>query len=150
MLCLIATSAIAETWIGSARVVDGDTLHVQRSRLRLLSMDAFETKQSCTRNGKEYACGQAATQAMTRLIGQRDVHCQGNKRDRYRRPLVNCRVGKTDLGRQMVRLGWAVAEYGREYRADQAFAKAAGAGAWAGTFQRPRDWRRTHPRPRAP
>jgi endonuclease YncB( thermonuclease family) len=42
----------------------------------------------------------------------------------------------------MVRAGWALAAYGHEYDADQEFARALKAGAWAGTFQNPADWRR--------
>ena len=42
----------------------------------------------------------------------------------------------------MVSAGWAVA-YGA-YDLEERRARAAGAGAWAGTFERPADWRGTH------
>jgi endonuclease YncB( thermonuclease family) len=74
------------------------------------------------------------------------VRCEGNRRDRYGRPLVHCWVGDLDLGREIVRLGWAVSEFGKEYRQDEEIAHAAQLGAWAGTFERPRDWRKLHPR----
>jgi endonuclease YncB( thermonuclease family) len=142
LLLLIAHPVLAETWSGSAHVVDGDTIYVDQTRLRLLSMDAFESAQTCLRDGHEYPCGVEATRALIGLIGDRKVRCVGDRRDRYRRPLVVCRIGDLDLGREMVRLGWALSEYGTEYRADQNSAQAARVGAWAGTFTRPREWRR--------
>ena len=47
-----------------------------------------------------------------------------------------------DINRQLVRSGWAVAygDFGDEERA----AREAGAGLWAGTFDRPKDWRARH------
>lgn len=145
LLLLIPFPVLAETWTGQVRVIDGDTIIVNQTRLRLLSIDAFESAQSCTREGQEYPCGLEATRALIGLISQREVRCEGQKRDRYGRPLVVCWVDDLDLGREMVRLGWAVAEYGTEYRADEDQARSAKAGAWAGTFSRPQRWR--HPSP---
>jgi endonuclease YncB( thermonuclease family) len=125
--------------------VDGDTIYVDQTRLRLLSIDAFELAQTCTRDGQAYPCGKESTRALIRLIGQRPVQCEGTQRDRYGRPLVHCRIGNLDLGRAMVAQGWALAEYGTEYRQDQRTAQASRLGAWAGSFERPKDWRRSHP-----
>jgi endonuclease YncB( thermonuclease family) len=146
LLALLPFPAFAEVWTGSSHVVDGDTIYVDQTRLRLLSMDAFESVQSCTRDGRSYGCGEEATRALIGVIAQRPVRCVGDKRDRYGRPLVTCWIGRIDVGREMVRLGWAVAEYGNEYRADEDRARAERAGAWSGTFERPKDWRRVRPR----
>lgn len=146
LFLLLPVSALAQTWIGSAHVVDGDTIYVNQIRLRLLSMDAFESAQTCSREGVKYPCGGEATRALIRLIGQKEVRCEGDKRDRYNRPLVHCRVGDLDLGREMVRSGWAISAYGSEYRGVEEAAQRATAGAWAGTFQNPADWRKQHPR----
>jgi endonuclease YncB( thermonuclease family) len=146
ILLLLPIPALAETWSGSAHVVDGDTLYVNQTRLRLLSMDAFESAQNCQQNEREYQCGTEATRALIGLIRGRPVNCVGDQRDRYKRPLVVCRIGDLDLGREMVRLGWAVSEYGNEYRTDEQAAQADRLGAWSGTFTRPVDWRKAHPR----
>lgn len=122
-------------------MVDGDTINVDQTRLRLLSMDAFEIDQTCTRGNREYRCGEESTRTLIKLIGQRQVHCEGGQLDRYKRPLVRCTVSGVDLGQEMVRLGWALAEYGTEYRADEESARAGHLGAWAGTFQRAKAWR---------
>lgn len=145
ILLLLPSPALTQTWSGSAHVVDGDTIYVDQTRLRLLSMDAFESAQYCTRDEKKYACGLEATLALIGLIRDRPMTCTGEKRDRYNRPLVICRIGDLDLGREMVRLGWALSEYGTEYRADQESAQAGRLGAWAGTFDRPVNWRRGRP-----
>lgn len=142
LLVLLPFPALAETWTGPVRVVDGDTLYIGQTRLRLLNVDAFETAQNCQRDGKDYACGLEATVALSEMIRGKQVRCEGDKRDRYQRPLVHCWIGDLDLGREMVRLGWAVAEYGDEYRSEEQRAQAGRVGAWAGTFQRPREWRK--------
>ena len=123
--------------------MDGDTLYIAPTRLRLLSMDAFETAQNCLRNGKNYACGFRATAALTALLRGRELRCEGDKRDRYHRPLVRCWIRDLDVGREMVRQGWAVAEFGHDYDADEQQARAAKVGAWSGTFERPKEWRRS-------
>ena len=102
------------------------TLYVDQTKLRLLSMDAFEQSQTCSRDNQEYLCGAEATRAL----------------NRYKRPLVHCWIGDIDLGREMVREGWALAEYGSEYRTDQESAQAVRSGAWAGTFTCPLEWRK--------
>ena len=145
-LILISTPAWAQTRTGPAVVVDGDTLFVAGVHVRLLNMDAFESDQTCTRDGKEYPCGTSATLTMIGLISENEIRCEGDKRDRYNQPLVHCWVGDLDLGREMVRAGWAIFADGAEYRADQEQARRTRAGAWAGKFQNPADWRREHPR----
>ena len=141
LLLLPSLPAMAATWTGNAHVVDGDTLKMDGTRLRLLAMDAFETRQTCERGGTTYGCGVEATNTMVSMTQDQQVSCSGRKHDRYRRPLVHCHAGGRDLGREMVRQGWAVAEYGRQYRRDEQDARLARAGAWAGTFERPKLWR---------
>lgn len=146
ILLLIPSWAWAESFSGSAHVVDGDTIIVDQTRLRLISIDTFESTQTCTRNGTSYPCGEESTRALIGLIRQRPVQCEGTQRDRYKRPLVRRTVAEIDLGREMVRSGWAVAEYGTDYVRDEEQAQAARVGAWAGTFERPRDYRKRNPR----
>jgi endonuclease YncB( thermonuclease family) len=56
--------------------------------------------------------GLEATAVLTSLVRGRELRCEGDKRDRYHRPLVRCWIGDLDVGRAMVRQGWAVAEFG--------------------------------------
>lgn len=145
LLFLIPLPALAETWIGVPRVIDGDSLVIAGQELRLLNIDAFEREQLCTRDGHEYRCGVDSTFALIGLIRDREVTCEGRIRDQYGRVLAKCRIGDLDLGSAMVRSGWALAEWRADYRADQDHAQAGRYGAWAGKFTRPVDWRKRKP-----
>ena len=57
-VCLNVGPSGAESVVGVAKVIDGDTLEVSGTRIRFYGVDAPESKQSCTdRGGKEYPCG---------------------------------------------------------------------------------------------
>lgn len=130
---------------GAAVVIDGDTLSIAGERIRLRGIDAFERGQTCRRDGAGYDCGKAAAAALAGLVGGREVSCTGGGRDRYGRLLAVCEAGGRELNAAMVASGWALA-YGA-YHIEEFRARAAGAGAWAGTFDSPAAWRGTHGRP---
>ena len=122
-----------------AVVHDGDTLSLAGERIRLRGLDAPELSQTCSRAGADYACGRVARDALTALVGQAQTTCEGWRRDRYGRLLGDCRAGGTALNPTLVRQGWAVA-YG-DFGAEEQAAREEGAGLWAGSFERPADWR---------
>ena len=67
---------------GKPRVVDGDTIHINQTKIRLHGIDAPEMKQTCrTSKGKEQMCGVLAKQALERLVRGQDVTCKGDKRE---------------------------------------------------------------------
>ena len=140
---VVAFPAVADV-TGKARVVDGDTIHISETKIRLHGIDAPELKQICTAGRTEWACGQAATKALIDAIDGHDVTCRGGKRDRYKRLIAVCYVGKTDLNAKMVRTGWALAyrKYSRDYVDAEASAKKDGVGLWRGQFVAPWEWRR--------
>ncbi|KUO54178.1 MAG: hypothetical protein APF80_15980 [Alphaproteobacteria bacterium BRH_c36] len=125
---------------GSARVIDGDSLYVAGREVRMEGIDAPEGRQSCRRDGREYACGDEARKLLHRLIGGGQVFCEGHEIDKHGRLLALCSAGNVDLNREMVAQGFAVA-YGR-FREEEKAAKGGGKGLWAGEFTPPRDWRR--------
>lgn len=126
---------------GRAMVVDGDTLRVGGDRIRLVGLDAPELEQTCRgADGGEWRCGTAARTLVIRLVGAGAVSCAPTGRDRYDRVLARCSSGGADIGRQVVRAGLAVA-YG-DYFAEEAEARRARAGMWAGSFTPPAEWRR--------
>jgi endonuclease YncB( thermonuclease family) len=141
---LVPTGADASI-TGRASVVDGDTLEIHGARIRILDIDAPESRQTCTADdGIAWRCGQKAALVLDDWIGQRAVSCATDGKDRYGRWLARCAVGGQDLGQWMALSGWAVPYKNckREViqnAADQA--KAAKVGIWAGTFQMPWDWR---------
>lgn len=129
---------------GRARVVDGDGLRLQGHEVRLHGIDAFELRQAC--DGRP--CGSAARSALSDLISRGTVTCRPTDTDWYGRTIATCRVGGLDLGAEMVRAGHALAyrRYSTAYVDEENQARRDGAGAWAGRFENPQDWRRSHPR----
>lgn len=143
-LAVLCCPALADGVQGHARLVDGDTIEVAGVRVRLHGIDAPERSQRCRhRDGTRYRCGAAATAALARLIGGGAVICVGDEHDRYGRLLAICRAGAADLGREMVRIGMAVAyvKYSGDYLPEQTEASGAHRGIWAGSFERPSDFR---------
>ena len=125
---------------GAAMVSDGDSLRFDAVRVRIVGIDAPELDQSCWRpDGTEWACGQAARRHLAGLAARGEVLCAPEGEDEHGRLLARCEVNGEDLGAAMVRGGLAVA-YGR-YEPEEAAARSAGSGIWAGRFTDPRAWR---------
>jgi endonuclease YncB( thermonuclease family) len=127
---------------GRVTVNDGDSLTLGTERIRLRGIDAPEFGQTCRKDGADYPCGRRARETLVALIAGRPVSCSGWERDKYDRLLATCIVGGADLNRRLVETGWALG-YG-DYEAEESAARGKGAGLWAGSFERPRDWRETH------
>ena len=130
----------------TVRVIDGDTIEVDGERIRLSGIDAPEDDQVCGIHGANFSCGDAATSKLQELIGQRQVQCVGDDRDRYGRLIAICSVDGRDVGQEMVRSGWAVAftKYSDKYVQEESEAQRAGRGLWQSTFQSPEQWRKEH------
>ena len=130
---------------GTARVIDGDSLVVAGSEIRLYGIDAPEYRQTCTRAGLPWACGREAANALRTMVAGREIACRPREQDRFGRTIAVCFAGALDLGAAMVTGGLAVA-YGA-YAADEREARAARRGLWASSFEKPAEWRARHPRP---
>lgn len=132
---------------GAASVIDGDTIVIAGTHVRLAGIDAPEHDQTCRdRAGRAYRCGAAATAALVRLARGGPVDCAVTGADRYGRSLAVCRRGGAELNRAMVAEGWALAyrRYSSAYVADEAAASAGRRGLWAGSFTPPWDFRHAH------
>lgn len=129
---------------GRPKLIDGDSFEIGAVGVRLFGVDAPEARQSCTRDGHDWNCGDAAAAELRRLVGARDVDCAPRDRDSYDRIVAVCRVGGKDLGAEMVRAGFATAyrRYSNDYVDEEREAKAAKRGIWAGEFTPPEDYRR--------
>ena len=145
IVALLSLPALAaEPLVGTASVVDGDTIEIHGQRIRLHGIDAPESRQECTRpDGATWRCGQQAALALSDRIGRSVVHCDARGRDRYGRIISVCLKETEDLNRWMIANGWAVAyrKYALDYVDDEERAHLAKAGIWSGTFEMPWDWR---------
>jgi endonuclease YncB( thermonuclease family) len=141
---LVCSLAQAAEFSGVPGVVDGDTLTIGATKVRLEGIDAPETDQVCLNaKGSHWACGIDARDQLASYIGGRVINCVPNGNDRYRRVLGTCSLGAENLNQWMVEQGWALAyvRYSLAYvRAEQA-ARANQRGLWQGAFIAPWDWR---------
>jgi endonuclease YncB( thermonuclease family) len=153
LLCLFLLSfflinplyAVAADISGKARVVDGDTLYIGSTKIRLHGIDAPEMKQTCrTSKGKKQLCGQLAKHALQKLVKGHSVTCKGKTRDRYKRLIAVCTVGPFIINAEMVKRGWALAYriYSKDYVDDEDDARNREVGMWQGEFMKPWEWRR--------
>jgi endonuclease YncB( thermonuclease family) len=141
---LTSPTQAAEAISGIPRIVDGDTLVIGTTKIRLASIDAPESDQVCLdENHKAWTCGIEARDRLVAHIGNRPIDCAPTGLDTYGRTLVTCTLAEENLNAWMVRQGWALAfvRYSREYVADEEAARAAARGLWSGAFIAPWDWR---------
>ena len=139
-----ANGASGDIISGKARVLDGDTLHVGYSRIRMYGIDAPETAQMCSSSSGPWPCGAHAGAALGNAIRGRTVSCQIKGEDRYNRALAICHAGNTDLNGWMVQNGWAFAyrQYSSRYVQNETAARSARIGIWRGEVVPPWDWRK--------
>ena len=131
--------------VGTASVVDGDTLSMNGKTFRLWAIDAPELAQACAQNGFRWACGQDALKALRVFINGREVACYEKGREASGRILGQCFAGNYDLSGWQVRNGWAMAvrAVAPDYVASEAGAKFRKLGVWRDTgFEAPWEWRK--------
>lgn len=137
--------AAAADLIGGASIIDGDTLEIHGTRIRLWGIDAPESAQLCRNDDSDpYRCGAKAANDLDAFIARRPVNCVPVSLDQYGRTVATCSVGGVDLGDWLVghglALDWPHYSHGR-YSAAQADAKRAERGIWTGSFVEPWQYR---------
>ena len=139
---------------GTAKVIDGDTITINGTKIRFSGIDAPESyfygqTQYCQKpNGKIWACGKKATAKLKELINNQEVKCTDEGRDKYDRTLSICYVNGVDLQSEMVKSGMAIAylKYSRRYENEMVEAMTNRVGMWSGNFLDPEDWRKENSR----
>jgi endonuclease YncB( thermonuclease family) len=133
----------AEELSGTATIVDGDTLTVSGTRVRLFGLDAPESDQTChDDDGKLYRCGQKAADALADFIVGKTLRCLPAEIDQEGQPAAICSADGVDLGDWLVRSGLALdwPQYSRgKYASAQKIAEHTGDGLWGGQWVAP--WR---------
>lgn len=139
----LPTLAAANVIEGKAEVIDGDSLRVAGTEVRLFGVDAPEYAQTCFDNGAAVPCGAMAKDALEGLIGGGVLVCVSHETDTYGRAVARCMTSGVDVGDALVSSGWATAfrRYSDEYVAAEARARASRTGIWQWDFQSPEDFR---------
>jgi endonuclease YncB( thermonuclease family) len=140
-LLAIPGAALADDLTGQASVVDGDTIEIHGTRIRLWGIDAPESTQLCRgEDSLQYRCGAKAANDLDVFIARRPVSCTPISLDQYGRTVATCTVGDTDLGKWLVSNGLALdwPNYSRGmYDNIQREAEHAGRGLWSGSYVAP-------------
>jgi endonuclease YncB( thermonuclease family) len=129
---------------GIPRIVDGDTVEIGTTKIRLVGIDAPETDQLCLdKDGGRWSCGVTSRDELVRHVGSQPWSCLVTGRDRYGRSLAKCESNGENIEKWMVRNGWALSfvRYSHVYDKEEGEARAAKVGLWAGAFIAPWDWR---------
>jgi endonuclease YncB( thermonuclease family) len=139
--CLCSSPTFADDISGQATVIDGDTLEIHGTRIRLWGIDAPESNQLCRGDDStQYRCGAKAANDLDSFLNKRPIDCVPVSLDQYRRTLAVCSIGGVDLAEWLVRNGlaldWPQYSKGR-YEKAQRDADHAGRGIWAGSYVEP-------------
>lgn len=124
ILSLYVSAAHAQVIVGHARVVDGDTVVIGKTTIRLHGIDTPEPGQTG---------GAKATAALSELIAGRLLSCEQTDVDLWRRRVVAiCKVGERNLNASMISAGfaWAYVRYSRDYVALEQEARRSRVGIW--------------------
>jgi endonuclease YncB( thermonuclease family) len=74
---------------GQARIIDGDTLEIHGTRIRLWGIDAPESSQLCRgEDSEQYRCGAKAANDLDAFIARRPVSCIPISLDQYGRTVA--------------------------------------------------------------
>ena len=144
LVWLICSPAHAADFAGVPRTVDGNTLVIGATKIRLERIAAPETDQIClTANGTRWTCGIEARDQLAAHIAGREIKCTMNGVDPERRTLATCDLAGENLNNWMVEQGWALAYVRQsfEYAHAEETAKTQKRGLWQGAFVAPWDWR---------
>ena len=140
--------------LGKAKVIDGDTIKINKEKIRLYGIDAPEKKQTCKKIylsflifnfQKNYKCGEKSTLALSKKLKKEKIKCilRDNK-DRYKRNIGTCYIKNQDINAWLVKSGHALAyrKYSTKYVPEEEYANENKLGIWRGTFMSPEKWRR--------
>ena len=155
-LLLFSNSLFGIEIVGTPKIIDGDTLHINEHKIRFEGIDAPEIKQQCKKDylkvssiigftlRKNYYCGITSKKKLEEKIKNSKIKCISLSKDRYKRHLATCYKNKINLNKWMVRNGYAVAykRYSKRYLNDEKYAKENELGIWKGSFLRPEKWRK--------
>jgi endonuclease YncB( thermonuclease family) len=141
---LVMLPTLSKTVVeGRATAVTGGTLRIKDKTVQLDGIEAPDLEQRCTRAGKRWRCGEAAAEALGRILRGKNARCEIGRFDASGRANGSCTIDGRDIAQQLVREGAVFASGGlfTGYGSAEREAKAQNAGLWAGEAERPSEFR---------
>ncbi len=147
LIFIVALLSASQSWAANPIIRDGRTIQLADVTYRLEGIDAPEFDQICIdEHADTWACGVAARDQLTSLIGSQQVHCEDLGADTsYRKRHIGiCTVEgePVSLNQILVRQGYALnsepSAKGR-FKDDEAGAKDNRLGLWRGCFVAPQE-----------
>lgn len=138
------TNANANEITGEATVINGDTLKIDGTSIRLYGIDAAESTQTCKRKELTYDCGREAANKLAAITTGKIVSCLPKQTDQDGQMVGLCSVGETELNKWMVVQGLALPSFedsGMRYKQDQQQAIKLKRGLHSGSYQLPWEYR---------
>tara|TARA_B110000196_G_scaffold132769_1_gene114973 strand:- start:162 stop:701 length:540 start_codon:yes stop_codon:yes gene_type:complete len=139
---------------GKASIIDGDTIRINKKKIRLYGIDAPELKQTC--GWLSRGCGEESKWILEQILKNEIITCFYKQKDKYGRIIGICYVGELDhipilmlspqfeINGVMVNMGLAIAykRYSNRYIKLEDDAKKNKRGVWKGKFEKPEEWRK--------
>ncbi|WP_417810219.1 thermonuclease family protein [Thalassospira alkalitolerans] len=134
------TASAAPGAAGFPDVLQGDKLQFGNMIVELFGIRAPRPGMICRAGSVEFQCGNAAMQALDRIIDNYAIACQQVSDVQLFPMLTECHMGQTDINRLLLRAGWAIVDMNScdsnpscpTYLADQTHAKDNRKGMWMG------------------
>ena len=126
------------------KIVDGDTIHINKDKIRFSGIDAPELNQTCLLNNNVVNCGKISKELFIKKIANNIPNCIKEGIDQYKRILAECFVNNKSLSSYLVRNGYAFAyrKYSKKFIEDEEYAQKNNLGMWAMKFDFPWDFRK--------
>lgn len=134
-----------ETFTGRAFIIDGDTLKINGTKIRLIGVDAPEISQKCKTHGHVENCGEIVKLRLVQATSGEITTCYSHGKDFYGRILAECYVNDININKWLLREGLAVYYYNKDfksYKILETLAKEEKVGLWDSEFQNPKDYRK--------
>lgn len=134
-----------ETYSGKAFIIDGDTLKINDTKIRLVGVDAPEISQKCKTHGHIENCGEIVKLRLVQVTSNEDTICYSHGKDFYGRVLAECYINDININKWLLREGLAVYYYNKDfknYKILETLAKQEKIGLWDSEFQNPKDYRK--------
>ena len=133
---------------GKAKIIDGDSIIINKKEIRLYGIDAPEYKQICyDKNNQPYKCGITALNYLKKTTKNKKLKCYISGKDYYDRYLSTCFYQQKEkwhnINEQMVNSGWATSYSNKsKYYPLMLKAKLNKKGIWQGKFLNPKQYRK--------